>query len=1000
MSDPSSTHRKLLEDPNAGRSERDQTHLGDIRQNRPPAAPDELPTVISKGTPRPVGSPGRVSASMRVGEKLLGQRLGHLTLDEFVGGGGMGAVFRATDTLLGRTVAVKVLSQEQAADEDTLLRFRNEAQSAARLDHQNIARAYYVGEDQGLQYIVFEFIDGVNVRDLVEQRGSLSLAETISIALQMAEALDHAYNRDVVHRDIKPSNILITDSGQAKLVDMGLARLHQMEHSGDDLTASGVTLGTFDYISPEQARDPRMADVRSDIYSLGCTVYFMLTGRPPFPEGTVLQKLLQHQGDAPPDLHEFRPDLPDEALRVVGRMLAKSPDQRYQVPQDLIRELARIAHRLGLKNVSAGSHVWVAPRRSRLADVERHLPWAGPIASLCVFVLVMHYVLAPSERALTRSSLAGASYQRIAYQPDEPPAPAAVLPAPVPIDRQSPPSDQSSGAASSPTAPAADSGLSKDDEPLATGNPPGSTSNPPGSTSPPLLRDPFTVADSASSEPTKTDSDTPARDDGRPVAARLTRAQDDTSARLDGTGGSGQALASATVADSTATTVPVPGPPRAARTLHVVRSDGRPSATQFATLAEALAAATDGDTIQLDRAIVALASGLVVDKRVTIQPGPEQTSVQLQMDPAPDLSAEDEKAMLLVSGNLKLQDLHLRLRLGATVRPDGWAMARLTAGGAVDLERCSMTIESKHSPQSPWVAPSFFLLAEDRHTAAIVDERLLAGPARPAVIRLADTIARGPAVLVRSGGARTFELTWQNGFLATSESLIALTGSEQVVEAPPSTVRLSRVTGLVRTGVFRSRLQPQQSSITPVRFHVDNCILQGEQSEPMIEQQGTSLAAAQQSVSWQGAGNYYENFQDTLVWRIVPSGVAAMAKEFGVRQWQGADLTGSSADALTTVQDSSNWNQALMWKKEPPTAEPEKITPDDFTLDTIHEKRNIIVDGQPAAGFLNPKPPVAFPVDESARPSTISVDPAMSPAAIDGGIMMPDMPMRAPAGGP
>jgi serine/threonine protein kinase len=237
---------------------------------KPPIAENDK-TVISKRspvTPRPMSGAGPFD----LGRALAGERLGHFELGEFVGGGGMGAVFRARDTMLGRTVAVKVLAQDHGSDEETVRRFKNEAQSAARLDHENIARVYYVGKDSGWNYIVFEFIDGINIRDLVEQKGPLTLEETISYTLQIAEALSHASERDVVHRDIKPSNILVTPEGRAKLVDMGLARLHQVESKQDDLTASGVTLGTFDYISPEQARDPRSTDVRGDLYSLGCTL--------------------------------------------------------------------------------------------------------------------------------------------------------------------------------------------------------------------------------------------------------------------------------------------------------------------------------------------------------------------------------------------------------------------------------------------------------------------------------------------------------------------------------------------------------------------------------------------------------------------------------------------------------------------------------------------------------------------------------------------------------
>ena len=272
------------------------------------------------------------------GRILPGDHLEHFELLQYVGGGGMGRVFRALDTRLARPVALKVLSPDQAADRDTLLRFQNEAQSAARLDHGNIARVFYVGEDRGLHFIVFEFIEGVNIRDLVESKGPLPLVEALSYTLQTAEALAHASRRSVVHRDIKPSNLLITPEGQVKLIDMGLARLREVNHPAADLTASGVTLGTFDYISPEQARDPRNADLRSDLYSLGCTFFFMLTGRPPFPDGTVLQKLLQHQGDQPPDVRQFRPELPDGVTRVLRRTLAKDPRHRYTDAAEMVAD--------------------------------------------------------------------------------------------------------------------------------------------------------------------------------------------------------------------------------------------------------------------------------------------------------------------------------------------------------------------------------------------------------------------------------------------------------------------------------------------------------------------------------------------------------------------------------------------------------------------------------------------------------------------------------------
>lgn len=383
-------------------------------------------TVISKQPPIAEAALPRTATPQEMGRILVGERLGHFQLEEFVGGGGMGAVFRATDTMLGRTVAVKVLSRDQT-DDDTLLRFQKEAQNAARLDHERIARVYYVNEDKGWHYIVFEYIDGVNVRDLVDEQGPLSFDEAVYYTLQVAEALRHASRRDVVHRDIKPSNILVMADGRVKLVDMGLARSHQVESSQADLTQSGVTLGTFDYISPEQAREPRNADVRSDIYSLGCTLYFMLTGRPPFPEGTVLQKLLSHSSDAPPDPRLFRPDIPDDICRVLMKMLAKLPTQRFQTPDDLIADLLRVADRLGLERTTAGGSVWVARPEPNTPWYEKHLPWAAPVVTLVLVILALEWLTgAPVDRlAPPRPNLLPPSAASIDRRPGAPTIPIA-----------------------------------------------------------------------------------------------------------------------------------------------------------------------------------------------------------------------------------------------------------------------------------------------------------------------------------------------------------------------------------------------------------------------------------------------------------------------------------------------------------------------------------------------------------------------------------------------
>ena len=325
----------------------------------------------------------RIDSTISMADLLaVGTPLGHYVIRKYIGGGGMGRVYLATDEALDRDVAIKVLTQQRASDQGTVARFMNEAKSAARLNHEHIAQVYFAGEESGIPYIAFEYVEGINLRIMVEEHDVFPLPQALNYLLQIAHALAHAATHGVVHRDVKPSNILITREGRAKLIDMGLARLLDTAEARNDLTASGVTLGTFDYISPEQARDPRNADIRSDIYSLGCTFFFMLAGRPPFPEGTVLQKLLQHQGDAPPDIRSFQPTIPAEIAFLIQRMMAKDPKQRFQTPTVLIEALTDAARHLGLRPTGQGNLVWTRTRSRRTSFLLRHLPWIAAVSLL------------------------------------------------------------------------------------------------------------------------------------------------------------------------------------------------------------------------------------------------------------------------------------------------------------------------------------------------------------------------------------------------------------------------------------------------------------------------------------------------------------------------------------------------------------------------------------------------------------------------------------------
>ena len=257
----------------------------------------------------------------------------------FVGAGGMGAVFKAEHRLMQRVVALKVLGKDLVERPGMVERFRLEVQAAARLSHANIVTAFDAEQAGDLHFLVMEFVEGTSLDRLIEQQGPATVSHACEWVRQTALGLQHAFEHGMVHRDIKPANLLLTPEGQVKILDFGLARFASESGDGSALTQAGSLVGTLDYMAPEQARAANQADIRADIYSLGCTLYFLLAGRPPF-AGTALQKLLSHQDQLPSSLTNARNDVPAELLPIMDRMLAKSPEHRYQTPAEVAQALA------------------------------------------------------------------------------------------------------------------------------------------------------------------------------------------------------------------------------------------------------------------------------------------------------------------------------------------------------------------------------------------------------------------------------------------------------------------------------------------------------------------------------------------------------------------------------------------------------------------------------------------------------------------------------------
>jgi serine/threonine protein kinase len=374
--------------------------------------------------------------------------IGKYKVLERLGAGGMGSVYLCEHKLMRRRVAVKVLPTAKADDPSSLERFQREARCVAALDHINIVRAYDIDQDDKLHFLVMEFVDGSSLQDVIKKFGPMSVERAAHYMYQSALGLQHAHEKaGLVHRDIKPGNILVDRTGTVKILDMGLARFF---HDEEDILTKKYdenVLGTADYLAPEQALDSHGVDIRADIYSLGATFYFCLTGRTPFTEGTVAQKLIWHQTRQPKPIRQIRPEVPEGLASLIEHMMSKDPAQRPQTPQEVAdalvpftqtpigpppeEEMLRLSPAaLGLTLVEGGSAVVAPPVSSgppssgvrKSWQVKPTTPGSRPAAS------------SPPPRP-TRPSSAAPSPAKSPppkpSRPNPPPSPSAAVTAPV-----------------------------------------------------------------------------------------------------------------------------------------------------------------------------------------------------------------------------------------------------------------------------------------------------------------------------------------------------------------------------------------------------------------------------------------------------------------------------------------------------------------------------------------------------------------------------------------
>jgi serine/threonine-protein kinase len=256
-------------------------------------------------------------------------------VEELVGAGGMSSVYRAHDRLLDRKVALKVMHQHYGEDPEYVERFRREARSVAALSHPNVVTIIDRGEHGGRQFIVFEYIEGENLKQLIQRRGPAPVKTALELAKQIAQALSFAHQQGLVHRDVKPQNVLLNGDGCAKVTDFGIARSLDVQHG---VTQTGTVLGTSDYIAPEQAQG-QTVDEQTDVYSLGVVLYELLTGEVPFPGESFVAVAMRHINEPPPPVRDTRPDVPARVEAVVQRAMAKEPTDRFRSMADFCAEL-------------------------------------------------------------------------------------------------------------------------------------------------------------------------------------------------------------------------------------------------------------------------------------------------------------------------------------------------------------------------------------------------------------------------------------------------------------------------------------------------------------------------------------------------------------------------------------------------------------------------------------------------------------------------------------
>lgn len=800
--------------------------------------------------------PPRQDSGSSIGtQSPSGIELDHFRIEERIGMGGMGAVFRAVDTRLQRMVALKLLAPSQAYDEGSVKRFQNEARAAARLDHENVARVHYIGEERGLHFIAFEYVTGSTIRELIRRQHRVSVADSINYALQIAAALKHTSAMGVVHRDIKPSNIIITPSGRAKLVDLGLARNDTTE-SQADLTLPGTTLGTFDYISPEQAKDPRSVDVRSDIYSLGCTLYHMLTGQPPYPEGTVLQKLLDHQGKEAPDPAAINRRIPDFVSAIVRRMMNSDRNNRHQNADQLIRDLTHAAGHLGLRGVNPEGLVWVASKSATTSWLAGNAGWLATVGVLFGVVGVLHQFPEIGLR------MAGIPPQQQtvsgARSPDDP----GTSTGPVIASADSGNTETDTVAPTDPSEPSTARGASEESGPPAAIEPDkdllASNSRPlePGDVSP---ISPLVPPDGIPATP----------GDLIPEMTKILTAE--------GTGNTPATNSPPRVAETSETGIATPAAPSVTQPEVVPATDDDLPVALFTgdasldrhyrTLEAACAAAEDGSTIELQFSDKLVEKSFrVTRKNLTIRAARGHTPT-IEFVPS-EIDSTDSTARMITlnAGPLRIVNVNLQMTIPERPSADRYSLFGASRAGLLAMDRVTITVANPaHAPATILdIASNSGRMPADMPTTPVAIQREQLG------VQATDCVFRGQSSFA------TIAWPGQAGF-SMDNCVAGLDGdflqirplAMPTADRPILDFSMEHLSARL-SGAFVRFVGPVSVDVPAVECRVRNSIISSTEASPLVVSEVAIPAEdARRMLVWRGERNFFDSV--AVFWSVEAS---------------------------------------------------------------------------------------------------------------------------------